>query len=293
MRYLLLATLLVDLVHLFIKFNSRYFNFLTIGIALAVSIYGTLHSNTIHVKTLDIPVKGLTKDMKAVHLTDIHIGHFRNNPEYLQEIIAKTNAQQPDVIFLTGDYIDAELALDDKYFEPLKQFTAPVYFVEGNHDEYVVVNEIMEKMRKVGVRVLEDEMTTFGELQIIGLNFMPANRGKADRNTLSATSTVQEMLIKLKPDALRPTVVLHHGPNGIRYADEHGVDLYLAGHTHGGQLFPMTWVAQMDFEYNKGLHRYGNTNVFVSQGIGTYGPPMRVGTKSEIVLLNLKPQNRK
>lgn len=73
--------------------------FSTIGIALAVSIYGTLHSNTIHVKTSDIPVKGLTKDMKAVHLTDIHIGHFRNNPEYLQEIIAKTNAQQPDVIF--------------------------------------------------------------------------------------------------------------------------------------------------------------------------------------------------
>ncbi|WP_286775382.1 MULTISPECIES: hypothetical protein [Sphingobacterium] len=148
-------------------------------------------------------------------------------------------------------------------------------------------------VRKVGVRVLEDEITTFGELQIIGLNFMPANREKADRNTLSATSTVQEMLIKLKPDASRPTVVLHHGPSGIRYADEHGVDLYLAGHPHGGQLFPMTWVAQMDFEYNKGLHRYGNTNVFVSQGIGMYGPPMRVGTKSEIVVLNLKPQNRK
>jgi predicted MPP superfamily phosphohydrolase len=87
----------------------------------------------------------------------------------------------------------------------------------------------------------------------------------------------------------QPTVLLHHGPDGIKYANKAGVDLYLAGHTHAGQLWPATHVAKMIFEYNKGLRTFEDTQVYVSQGTGTFGPPMRVGTQSELTILNIKP----
>jgi len=85
-------------------------------------------------------------------------------------------------------------------------------------------------------------------------------------------------------------VLLHHSPDGIKYANQHGVDLYLAGHTHAGQLFPIKYIAKLIFDYNKGLRDYNGTKIYVSQGAGTFGPPMRVGTISELTLLKLKPQ---
>jgi predicted MPP superfamily phosphohydrolase len=88
----------------------------------------------------------------------------------------------------------------------------------------------------------------------------------------------------------KPTVLLHHSPDGIQYANQHGVNLYLAGHTHAGQLFPVKYIAHLFFDYNKGLHDFKGTKMFVSQGVGTFGPPMRVGTKSEIVVITLKPE---
>ena len=87
-----------------------------------------------------------------------------------------------------------------------------------------------------------------------------------------------------------PLILLHHGPAGIKYAAEAGVDLYLAGHTHGGQMFPATLVARAIFEYNKGLHKFRNTYIHVCEGTGTFGPPMRVGTISEMTILNLIPK---
>lgn len=84
--------------------------------------------------------------------------------------------------------------------------------------------------------------------------------------------------------------MLHHSPDGVRYAHKKGVDLYLAGHTHAGQLFPITLIAGMIYKFNKGLYNYNGTKVFVSQGAGTFGPPMRTGTHSEITVVRLIPE---
>jgi predicted MPP superfamily phosphohydrolase len=84
--------------------------------------------------------------------------------------------------------------------------------------------------------------------------------------------------------------MLHHAPNGIKYAAQAGVDLYLAGHTHAGQIFPFNYLANLIFEYNRGLHEYNGTYVYVSEGVGTFGPPFRLGTKSEIISMQLVPK---
>ena len=117
----------------------------------------------------------------------------------------------------------------------------------------------------------------------------------ADSNTFSMHAngkgpTIKSTLASLNLFPGKPTVLLHHSPDGIQYANQHGVDLYLAGHTHAGQLFPIKYLAHLLFDYNKGLHVFKKTRIFVSQGAGTFGPPMRVGTKSEITVLTLKPE---
>lgn len=233
-------------------------------------------------------MQGLAKEMKAVHLTDIHIGHFRTNG-FLQQLIDKTNAQNPDVIFITGDYLDSRYALDARYFAPLKQLKAPVCFVDGNHDHATDNDSIAFLMRSAGVKVLENEVITLNGLQIIGLKHMLADRNSLDMHASGHNPTISEILPRLDIDPDKAAVLLHHAPNGIKHANKYGVDLYLAGHTHAGQIFPFNLVANMMFEYNRGLHDFKGTKVYVSEGVGTFGPPFRLGTKSEIISFALSP----
>ena len=286
--FLVLSFLVIDLIGIFYKFTPINFGIAGIGLAILVSIFGYWNGANTKITPVTIPMSGLTKQVQAVHLTDIHIGHFRTNG-FLQKIVDKTNAQNPDIIFLTGDYLDSKYALNKKSFEPLKQLKAPVYFVDGNHDHATHNDSIVALMKQVGVNVLENESDSFGELQIIGLTHMIADRNTFDMHASENNPTIEETLPQLNISKDKPSVLLHHAPNGVKYASEHGVDLYLAGHTHAGQIFPFNLLANLVFDYNRGLHQFENTSMFVSEGVGTFGPPFRIGTKSEIISLTLQP----
>ncbi len=287
--YLVLAVLLVDAGNLLLKFSPRTSGFTVLAITLLVSLYGILNSWNIQITQHEVPVKGLKKEMRAMHLSDIHIGHFRGN-NFLKKIVAKTNKENVDAVFITGDLFDGRINLTKEELLPLTQLKAPVYFIEGNHDRYTGIGTIKQYLRETGVHVLENELASFGELQIIGLNHMRADNETFDMHAAGNHATIKSTLNKLPIDKNKPTVLLHHSPDGIKYANQFGVDLYLAGHTHAGQLFPIKYIANLIFAYNKGLHDYKGTKIFVSQGTGTFGPPMRVGTISEIAVINLKPK---
>lgn len=286
--YLLLSVLLVDAIHLFTNLSPKTYGISALVIAFLISLYGILNSWNIQVTRQEITLKGLTKEVRAMHLSDIHIGHFRGK-KFLQKIVNKTNYESVDVVFLTGDLFDGKINLTKEELMPLTQLEVPVYFVEGNHDRYTGVETIKKLLREMGIHVLENEVTNQGELQIIGLNHMRADNKTYNMHAAGNHATIKSTLKKLSIDPNKPSVLLHHSPDGIKYASGHGVDLYLAGHTHAGQLFPIKYIANLIFAYNKGLHEYMGTKVFVSQGTGTFGPPMRVGTKSEITVINLKP----
>jgi predicted MPP superfamily phosphohydrolase len=194
------------------------------------------------------------------------------------------------VVFFTGDLLDGKIGLVEESMQPLKDLNAPIYFVEGNHDKYTGVNAIKKYLTDIGVNVLTNEVADWNGLQIIGLNHMIADSTAYDMHAEQGRLSVRTALETLEFDESKPVILLHHGPAGIKHATNAGVDLYLAGHTHGGQIFPATLVARAIFEYNKGLHRYQDTYVYVCQGTGTFGPPMRVGTKSEMTILTLKPE---
>jgi uncharacterized protein len=286
--YLLVSVLAVDFISLFVKIPSKVMGFSVLTITLLVSVYGIFNSWNVQVTHQEVIIKGLTKEVRAMHLSDIHIGHFRGK-NFLKKIVNKTNEQKADVVFITGDLFDGRIHLTMDELAPLTLLNAPVFFIEGNHDRYTGVTIIKDYLRRLNVTVLENEITSWGELQIIGLNHMLADSVAYNMHAAGNSSTIKGTLEKLPVRKNTPTVLLHHSPDGIQYASQHGVDLYLAGHTHAGQLFPIKYIADLIFKYNRGLHEFNGTKLFVSQGAGTFGPPMRVGTQSEITLLNLKP----
>jgi len=208
----------------------------------------------------------------------------------LQQIVDETNKHHVDVIFITGDLFDGKIRLNDENLEPLKQLTAPVYFVEGNHDGYTGASNIKARLRRIGVHVLENQLVKLEDFQLIGLNHMLADENALDMHGSGEHATIRSVMADMEIDRTTPSILLHHSPDGMKYVNEKGIDLYLAGHTHAGQLFPINYLNDLLFAYNKGLHNYNGTQIYVSHGAGTFGPPMRVGTRSEITMIKLKPK---
>ncbi len=287
--YLLLSVAVVDFLKIAVKTSPRIYGITALSLAILVSGFGVWNAVHKRVRQVNLNLSGLSSEITAVQLSDIHIGHFWG-VRTLQNIVDKTNALNPDVVFITGDLFDGRIRLNKTSVEPLTKLKAPVYFIEGNHDGYSGAPEIKKILREIGVNVLENEVTHFSQLQIIGLDHMRADYSSANMHASANKPTIKSVLNELNIFPDQPTILLHHSPDGIEYANQHGVDLYLAGHTHNGQLFPFNFIVKMVYKYNKGLHNYNGTNIYVSQGTGAYGPPMRVGTISEITLFKLKPE---
>ncbi len=287
--YFLIATITVDIVNIFAKLQPGIVGLIALSFTILISTYGLWNATNTIVKEVDIEISNLQKPVKAAHLTDTHIGHFRGAKK-LQEIVDMINAQNVDVVFFTGDLMDSKIQLKPESIAPLKNLDAPIYFVEGNHDVYTGTDPIKQYLREIGVMVLTNESKKWNNIEIIGLDHMIADGNSTSPHASSDGPNIKNTLKGFSIDKTTPTILLHHGPDGIKYAKEHGIDLYLAGHTHGGQLWPITHVANIMFEVNKGLHDFDGTQVYVSQGTGTFGPPMRVGTESELTILNLLPK---
>ncbi|MBN2730255.1 MAG: metallophosphoesterase [Bacteroidales bacterium] len=294
MLYLLISVLLVDALHFIIKLNPRTYGFASLALAMGISMYGIINSYHVRVRSFSLESDKITEDIRIMHISDVHLGHLRGQG-FLENIIEKTNRENPDLIMITGDLFDGTANLNDNIFQIMKKFNAPVYFVEGNHDGYTGAEIIKQKLRNNGVHVLENEIVDFGEIQIIGLNHMSADQSTRNFHANNHKKTIEEVLSKMEIDHDKPCVLMHHSPEGLKYVSANSIELYLSGHTHGGQLFPVNLIAELMFPFNKGLHKEGESTIYVSTGVGTFGPPMRVGTVSSITLIKIKavhPENR-
>lgn len=287
--FLLITTAFVDLLRIFTHFPEKYYGLATLGLSAILVVFSIVNSYRIKTREHDVVLAGLNTGMKAMHWSDVHLGHFRGK-NFLQKIVDKTNAQKPDLVLLTGDLFDGRIRLNKESLAPLKDLQAPLFFVEGNHDKYTGVSDVKTLLRNMGVYVLENEIKEWGGLQIIGLNHMRADSNTRNIHVGANGTTISSTLDSLKPDPNRSSILMHHSPDGVEYASKHGIDLYLSGHTHAGQIWPVKYIAAMMFRFNEGMHQFKNTKLYVSHGTGTFGPPMRLGTQSEISLFRLKPQ---
>ena len=157
----------------------------------------------------------------------------------------------------------------------------PVYFCIGNHEKYEDLDAIIERLESLGVEVLRNRSVRFSDsVQVIGID------------DLDDAGQVRRQLQHIDVDARAFSLLLYHRPRGLTAAAAAGVDLMISGHTHNGQIMPFNLVVKRVFDRTVGLYHEGGATMYVSQGTGTWGPPMRLGTRSEITLFDLVPETR-
>ena len=258
-------------------------------LAAGVTLVGGMWANTFSVVETEIALPGLDRDVVAMQLSDIHVGHHRGR-KYLEKIVEETNQRKPDIVLITGDLIDSEAAFVPGELEPLARFSAPVYYVGGNHEKYVDAERAFALVKKYGVNVLRSQVVETHGLQLVGLDYMNADEDTFELHPSDDSRTIKSVLASLHLKDGMPSVLLHHSPAGAQYAAANGIDLMIAGHTHGGQFFPGTLVATAIFPFTHGLYRRGPLQVFVSQGAGTFMSRVRLGTSNELNILRLRPK---
>ena len=217
---------------------------------------------------------------KAALISDLHLGHVRNG-NFLRRMVAKILREDPDAIFIAGDLYDGTAIDAGQAAEPLNKLTAPqgVYFVAGNHEQFGDDSKYLRAVAAAGVRVLTNEKVDVDGLQIIGVPF----RNATQKGHLASA------LKKLGLDRDRASILLVHAPDHPEVAEAAGVSLQLSGHTHLGQFVPWSWFARkMYHQFVYGLSRIGKMQVFTSSGAGTWGPPLRLGSNPEIVMLEFQ-----
>jgi uncharacterized protein len=213
----------------------------------------------------------------------LHLGHI-NGRGFAQRIAGLVRKLQPEIVFLPGDLFDGSRIDARRATEPLFNMNAPlgVYFSEGNHEGYGDADAYDRALRDGGIRVLNSEAVDVDGMRIIGVPYAQTTAPVQHRAFLES--------LNLTPEA--PSILLNHVPNLLGIAEKTGVSLQLSGHTHGGQVFPFTWFAHRAFkEYTYGLNNFGRMQVLTSSGVGTWGPPMRVGSSPEVILITFTRQS--
>ena len=246
---------------------------LVAGATASLALYACINAQRIRVKRVSLScAPERTTPLRAVQLSDLHVGS--RAPALLDRAVGITNAQNPDIVFITGDLIDfRDVAANE--LASLRRLSAPSYFVIGNHERYVDCEAICKRLESLGVQVLRNREVRTGGLQVIGID---------DAET---RDQVRRGLADFSPDAESLRVLLYHRPDGLDAAAQWGVDLMLCGHTHNGQIAPFNFLVRRVFPNIQGLYRHGKTIQYVSPGTGTWGPVMRLGSRSEITVFDI------
>lgn len=226
--------------------------------------------------------KKMQGPLRIAMISDVHIGEYLKK-DYMQKIVDEINAQEPDIVVIVGDLADLEADMITEDLIPIRQLRTRygAYYVLGNHEYYHGVPKLINLFRENGLTVLENENKIVGGLNIVGVNDIIGYKFKTyEPNFDKAFDGIDRKL---------PTVLLTHQPKSVKYFNQKP-DLVLSGHTHAGQIFPFTVLVWMDQKYVYGHYKLPDYQMIVSSGAGFWGPPVRVLTKSEIVVIDMYPK---
>lgn len=300
--YFFLFVLFVDLFRLLNQFIPFFPGWLTANmektrlVTLAVGVLtvsglvtgGFINARNPRVKTLEvhIPKKaGEMQEIRAVVMSDIHLGTLIGNG-FFERVVRKVNALQPDIILLPGDILDEDLepVLRQNTGETLRQLRAPlgVYAIMGNHEHIGGSADAYAYLRDHGLTVLRDSVVKINE------GFYLVGREDRDKPRFSGQERKPLEELMEHVDLRYPVILLDHQPFYLEKAAALGVDLQLSGHTHHGQLWPFNLVTNAMYTISRGYARIGDMHAYVSNGVGTWGPPVRIGNRPEIVRLDIK-----
>ena len=249
-------------------------SFATIGAAALLAVVGFIQARRPRVVSVDIAAP---LDYRIVQWSDVHIGPTIQR-SFVESLVERTNALNADAIVITGDLVDGDLDRLRDAISPLRDLRARdgVFVVTGNHEYYWRASQWIKEFKRLGLNFLENEHRVINDKLLIAGVTDPAGR-KPDAAAALAGAPA---------GAFR--VLLSHRPQVANDASKLGVDLQLSGHTHGGQFFPFNLLIRWFQPVVSGLHRIGNTLLYVSRGTGYWGPPSRLGVGGEITLIELK-----
>jgi uncharacterized protein len=304
MAYFVMAIILVDLARLinhFIPFFPKFFYadyektklvalFIVSGIVMIIVTAGFINARNPVIRNLNLDVAKKvegSKTLKIAMASDIHLGTLVGK-RGAARLVSMINGLHPDIILLAGDLVDEDLkpVIRRNLGETLKNLHAPfgVYAITGNHEYIGGAAEAVAYLSAHNIKFLSDTCI------LIDHRFYLAGRDDRDkpRFTGKPRKPLAEVLKGVEPSF--PVILMDHQPFQLSKPAELGVDLQLSGHTHHGQIWPFNYITNAIYELSWGYLKKGNTHFYVSCGYGTWGPPMRLGNRPEVVAINLKFQ---
>lgn len=261
-----------------------------LAVIVVILAIGTWLANSSMVTTYEINIPkngGKLQELHAVLVSDLHLGGI-NSQRSLSKMVTEVNALEPDLVLIAGDIIEEEVELAQEHnlaeiFSTLKS-NYGVYAVPGNHEYYGnEAAEILSYLTQGGIKVLRDSYT------LIADSFYLVGRDDGEqREQLGAKRRANLAELMAGIDHKKPIILMNHRPVGLAEAKEQGVDLQVSGHTHRGQIFPGNLVTARIFEIDWGHLQKDDFHLLVTSGYGLWGPPIRLGSRSEIVQIKLR-----
>lgn len=278
--YMVLATAFFDIVNLFIP-QLSYGVLYALGITTTLLVYGNINYRNPRIEHIDISLdKGIEGgSMRMVMVSDVHLGYGTDRGN-LEGYVAMINRAKPDVVVIVGDLVDNSIVpvRRERMGEVLDDIEAPmgVYVVPGNHEYISDIAACEAFLRDTRLTLLRDSVVMLPSgVQIVG---------RDDRSNRRRAS-LEELVGRV--DLSRPVVVLDHQPYDIATSNALGVDIHLSGHTHRGQIWPLSLLTDAMYDQSHGYRHWSHTHAYVSSGLSLWGPPFRIGTHSDLAIVDI------
>ena len=300
---ILLSYLLVAILKIFHKkILGKYLVILVTTISLIYSGFGVWQVFHPGVREVAVKIDNLApqwQGKKIVQISDLHLGPILQE-NFLRHVVEQINQLDPELVVITGDLLDGSSDGISDYIKLLDDISSQqgTYFITGNHEGYRGTQDSLAVLSKTNIRILDDEIVDLGGLQLIGISYPGFGSESNIRETIENNPDF---------DPEETNILLFHSPTSIGSSlEEHSslywkpsvdfqdardldIELQLSGHTHQGQIFPFTWLTKWIYQgYEYGLHQIGDFQIYITSGTGVWGPTLRTGGKSEIVVLELQ-----
>ncbi|MCR4280135.1 MAG: metallophosphoesterase [Candidatus Komeilibacteria bacterium] len=250
----------------------------SIFLALILTVFGLINGARMTTRFATISIPEAPRDLRIVLLADTHIGAV-NRDDWLREVVKRTNDAQPDFILFAGDLIDGSGQVDSDTFTPLKDLRAPVYYTIGNHETYGDEKKYRQLLTDTGINILHDQtVQPDNGVQISGIGYYETDK----RNKY--TQAIQNLNLAKVP----LNILVVHEPRDFSEWVDTPINLVVAGHTHAGQVWPLNWIEYFYYKQLVGYYSKDDKHMYISPGVGTWGPPLRLGSNNEVVVIDIK-----
>jgi predicted MPP superfamily phosphohydrolase len=256
---------------------------LCLGIMFLIHSYATWRTAHPRLTRVTITLPNLPSfwhGKKIVFVSDVHLGAVLG-AEFAKKVVDMIKSESPATVLIGGDIFDGVKCHSQSLIAPFLTLQPPqgIYFSSGNHEYIEDTERLLQEIPRAGIRVLRNESIDIHGIQFAGVDWKDSHK----------KHEFEKVIAEMHIDRTKPSILMRHEPNHLEVAEHAGVTLTLSGHTHAGQIWPLGYITHSIYKgFDYGLKKLNDMTVYTSSGVGTWGPPLRFGTKAEIVVITLQ-----